>query len=78
MTKTIKLNTVEDIQRLNHVATDEHYDMSVSCGHIMIDAKSLLALFSLIGREVTLVAPDDISVKHFHKTIKRMKLSTAV
>lgn len=78
MIKNIKLNTVEDIQRLNKVATGEHFDMSVSCGHVMIDAKSLLALFSLIGREVSLVAPDDISAKHFQKTVKRMKLSCAV
>ncbi len=78
MIKNVKLNTVEDIQRLNQVATSEQFDMSVSCGHIMIDAKSLLALFALIGREVSLVAPDDISVKYFQKTIKRMKLSAAV
>lgn len=75
MIKSVKLNTVEDIQRLNRVATSEDFDMSVSCGHIMIDAKSLLALFSLIGRQVSLVAPDEISPKYFQKTVKRMKLS---
>lgn len=75
MIKTVKLNTVEDIQRLNRVATSEYFDMSVSCGHIMIDAKSLLALFALIGRQVSLVAPDEISPKYFQKTVKRMKLS---
>lgn len=75
MIKNVKLNTVEDIQRLNQVAAAQNYDMSVSCGHVMIDAKSLLALFALIGREVSVVAPDDVSPRHFQKTINRMKLS---
>ncbi len=75
MIKNVKLSTVEDIQRLNSVATSEYFDMSVSCGHVMIDAKSLLALFALIGREVSLVVPDEISPKHFQKMVKRMNLS---
>lgn len=75
MTKTVQLNTIEEIQRLNQVATTQEYDLFVHCGNIMIDAKSLLALFALLGRQVSVVAPDEICPKHFSKTIKRMHLS---
>ncbi len=76
MIQNVKLNSMEDIKRLNSVATDEHYDMSVNCGHVIIDAKSLLALFSLIGQEVTLVAADGASPKQFENAVKRMKLAS--
>lgn len=41
----------------------------------MVDAKSLLALFSLLGREASLVAPDGISPKQFQKVVDRMHLT---
>lgn len=75
MIQTVQLNTIEEIQRLNQVATTQHYDMFVHTEDVMIDAKSLLALFSLLGRQVMVVVPDHISAKHLAKTIKRMKLS---
>lgn len=75
MIQTVQLNNIEEIQRLNQVATTQEYDLFVHSGNVMVDAKSLLALFALLGRQVSLVASDEICPKHFVKTIKRMKLS---
>lgn len=75
MIQTVKLNTIEEIQRLNQVASNEDYDTFVHCESIMIDAKSLLALFALLGRQVSVVVPDEVCPKYFAKMMKRMKLT---
>ena len=68
----ITLNNKKDILRLNELATKESFNLKVSNGSIIIDAKSLLALFSLIGKTVNLVAPDSADPKRFMNLIKKI------
>lgn len=77
MIKTVKLQTKEDVERLNNIATKQDFDMSVSCGSTMIDAKSLLALFTLVGKSVHIVAPDGLNPKYFDKMVRSMNLAEA-
>lgn len=69
-----KINTKEDVYNLNVVACNQSYDMFVSCGYDVYDAKSLLALYTLIGKEVNIVAPDRVDPDQFYKTVKKMGL----
>lgn len=74
----IMMKDRDDVIRVNQIASQQPFDLSLSTmagPYIAIDAKSLLAMFSLIGREVYLVGPDDLNPKYFSKLIKRMKLS---
>ena len=78
MVYPIVMKTQEDVIRVNEIASRQMFDLflsTVNGPYISVDAKSLLAMFSLIGREVYLVAPDDLNPKYFSKLIKRMKLS---
>ena len=68
----ITLNNKKDILRLNELATKESFSLKVSNGSIIIDAKSLLALFSLIGKTVNLVAPDSADPERFMNLIKKI------
>ena len=68
----ITLNNKKDILRLNELATKESFNLKVSNGSIIIDAKSLLALFSLIGKTVNLVAPDSADPEKFRNLIKKI------
>lgn len=73
MVYPIVLNDKQDVMRLNNVACQQIFDMSVSTDSTIVDAKSLLALFTLIGKpNIHLVAPDDINPRYFSKLIKRM------
>ena len=55
----IKLNDFDDAKRLNDVAHNYDGKLTVSSGVTAVDAKSLLALLTLIGkRSINLVAPD--------------------
>lgn len=73
MVKQIHLKDIEDVQRLNDMACEQPYKLSVSCGHRSLDARSMLALFALIGRkDVFLVAPDHLNADEFMKVIERL------
>jgi len=63
------------VERLNQVASQQMFDMSVSCGNAIVDAKSLLALFEFIGKKVYIVAPDELDPRYFMKIVKKMKLA---
>ena len=71
----IKLESTQDVVKLNNFAANEDCDLSVSSGNTMIDAKSLLALFTLVGKTCVLVAPDHLNPKKFMKLIERMGLT---
>ena len=46
--------------------------MSVSCGNHMIDPRSILGLFTFIGKDALLVAPDDMNPNYFMRIVKKM------
>lgn len=69
----IKLESPKDVVELNDAALDYEGKLSVNCGATSIDAKSLLALFTLIGRKgIKLVAPDHEDPKTFAEIVKRI------
>lgn len=72
MVHPITLKTKEDVLRLNDLATKENFNLKVSTGSIIIDAKSLLALFALIGKKVNLVASDRTDPEVFSHFIKKI------
>ena len=77
MIKSIQLNSKEDVIRLNKVACKKDYNITVSCGLASLDARSLLSLFTLIGKpEINLVFGDHLSPAEVIKTIKQMKLAS--
>lgn len=68
----IKMNTREDVVKVSEEAAKTGLNMSVSCGYTIVDPRSILALFTLIGKEVMLVAPDHSNPKDFQKLVQRM------
>lgn len=73
MSYPINLKSRDDVIRLNNVACQENFKMQVSSGLDIVDARSLLGLFSLIGKSnVNLVAPDGTNPMCFTRALKRM------
>jgi hypothetical protein len=68
----IQMNTNEDVMRVSREAALSGIEMTVSKGHVIIDPRSVLGLFGLVGETVTLVAPDDVDHVKFGKIVKRM------
>lgn len=69
----IKLENPKDVKNLNDAALDYFGKLHVNCGATSIDAKSLLGLFTLIGKKgIKLVAPDHEDPLKFAELTKKL------
>lgn len=67
-----KIETKEDLYRLSELASHEDYPIYISTDYGMLDAKSILALFTILGQEINLVAPDHANSKDFMNFISKL------
>lgn len=67
------IETKEDLYRLSELASQEDYPIYISTDMGQLDAKSLLALFTILGKEVNLVAPDHANAKDFVHFIEKLQ-----
>ena len=68
----IFMKDTKDVEKVSKVAADAGVDMSVSCGNVMIDPRSILGLFNFVGKEALLVAPDNMNPNYFMRLVKKM------
>ena len=69
----IKLESPKDVENLTDAALDYFGDLTVNCGASSFDARSILGLFTLIGKKgITIAAPDNENPKKFAEFIKRI------
>lgn len=70
----LKFKSPEDVKNVNKVASEQEFDMFVSDenGTTQVNAKSILALFTLIGKHVRLVAPDHIEPDKFIEAVRSL------
>ena len=56
----IKLSTIEDIRKFVDIVTRQDYDIDLSSGRYVIDAKSIMGIFSLdLMNKILLTAHTD-------------------
>ena len=56
----IKLSTIEDIRRFVDIVTRQDYDIDLSSGRYVVDAKSIMGIFSLdLMNKILLTAHTD-------------------
>lgn len=65
MVQSIRFNDKDDIYRFSELACHEDYPIYISTSYGQLDAKSLLALFTILGKDVNIVAPDHGSADKF-------------
>lgn len=68
-----KFNTKEDLLRLSELACKEDFPIYISTEYGQIDARSLLGLFTILGQDINLVAPDHACAKEFSKFINKLE-----
>ena len=67
-----KIETKEDLYRVSELASHEDYPIYISTEYGLIDAKSILALFTILGKEINIVAPDHADSKDFIAFISKL------
>ena len=65
MVTPVKFETKEDLFRFSELASKENFNIYISTEYGQLDAKSLLALFTILGKDVKVVAPDHADVEEF-------------
>ena len=72
MMKEIDIKTPAQVQKLSELASKEPYDISLVTSTVVLDARSLLGLYALIGQRVTVAADDHADPKRFGKFVSKI------
>lgn len=72
MVKELEIKTPAQVQKINRLAAEQPYEVYLESGTVMLDARSLLGLFTLIGKKALVVVEDDVDPVQFGKLVKHM------
>lgn len=73
MTQELTITGAEQVKRISELASREDYNILASCGSVLLDARSIMGLFSLIGKKATIVASDHANAKEFGRLVEKMR-----
>lgn len=72
MIKEIVIKDEAQVERINRLASRVPYEVWLSSETVMLDARSLLGLFALVGKRARVVAEDDVDPRAFGKLVSKM------
>ena len=73
MTKEIEIKNEAQVRKINQLASKAPYEVWLSNGTLMLDARSLLGLFALVGQRARVVAEDNVDPWRFERLVERMR-----
>ena len=72
MVRTVEIKTREQAEKINEIASKAPYEVWLSTPTVMLDARSLLSVLSLVGAKAHVVAEDYVDPRAFSKMVDRM------
>lgn len=72
MVKFLDITSNEQVEKINRLACKAPFDVWLHTDTVMIDARSLLGIYALVGQRVRVVAEDDANPKAFGKLVDKM------
>ena len=72
MVREIDIKDQAQVERINQLACDAPYEVWLSTDTLMLDARSLLGLFALVGKRVNVVAEDNVNPRSFERLVNKM------
>ena len=72
MLKEIEIKSKEQVEQINRLACQAPYEVWLFTKDVMLDARSLLGLFSLVGKKASVVVEDDVSPSAFSRLVAKM------
>lgn len=67
-----KITSKDDLVKLCELACKEDFPIYISTDYGQVDARSLLGLFTVIGKEINLVAGDHTDIDKFSKFVAKL------
>ena len=68
----IEIKDKAQVEKINRLATEVPYEVWLSTGTLMLDARSLLGLYALIGKRTKVVTEDDVNPKMVQRLVAKM------
>ena len=72
MTREITIQSEEQVRRINRLAANARYEVWLSTSTLMLDARSLLGLYALIGKRVNVVTEDSVDPRSLDRLVHKM------
>ena len=72
MTRDIDIKSEEQVVRINRLACAAPYEVWLSTDTVMLDARSLLGLFGLVGQRAKVVTEDDVDPRKVNRLVEKM------
>ena len=72
MLKEIEIKNEAQVERINRLACQAPYEVWLFTRDMMLDARSLLGLFALVGRKANVVVEDGVAPRSFQKLVAQM------
>ena len=72
MTKVIDIKTKEQAEKISDLASKAPYEVWLSTDTVMLDARSLLGILSLVGKRASVVAEDNVNPRSFSKLVDKL------
>lgn len=73
MMKELDIKNADQVRRISDLASEAPYEVWLGTDIVMLDARSLLGLYALVGKKVKVVAEDDVDPKQFFKLVAKME-----
>ena len=72
MVKKLDIKDRYQVEKINELATETPYEVWLSTDTLMLDARSLLGLYALIGKRVNVVTEDSVDPKSLDRLVSKM------
>ena len=72
MFREIEIKDKSQVEKINQLACNTPFEVWLSSGSMMLDARSLLGLFALIGKRADVVVEDDVNPRALDKLVAKM------
>ena len=69
----INITSKDQIERISRLASREPYDVYLSTDTVILDARSLVGLFALVGKRVHMGAGDRVDPRAFCRLVDKCK-----
>lgn len=73
MIKELNIRNEAQIKRINDLACEAPYSVWLHSGTVMLDARSLLGLYALVGKRVHVVAEEGVNPAAFDRLVNEME-----
>ena len=72
MVKKLDIKSKEQVEKISDLACHTPYEVWLSTDTVMLDARSLLGLYALIGKRVNVVTEDSVDPRSLDRLVDKM------